>query len=122
MRKKVEFYRTRMTGPEKVGEVVLFDDGTIEFSDKDLQRKLEITPIMVFGGRLLRPADGEKWFMALPQGFSGSYFFASDVLEDIVFYSDDDGNEVPKDKATRVRIVTTDDRGNRLETWGVFRR
>ncbi len=122
MRKKVEFYRTRMTGPEKVGEVVLFDDGTIEFSDEVLHKKLAATPVMVLGGRLLLPADGKAWFMALPQGFSGSYFFASDVLEDIVFYSDDEGNEVPKDKATRVRIVTTDDQGNRLETWGVFER
>jgi hypothetical protein len=35
--------------------------------------------------------------------------------DDIVVPMDDDGNVVPKDRATQVRILTTDDQGNRRE-------
>jgi hypothetical protein len=40
--------------------------------------------------------------------------------KDIVVFMDDDGNVVPKDQATRVQIVTTDDQGKRHEVYGVI--
>jgi hypothetical protein len=38
--------------------------------------------------------------------------------KDIVVFMDDNENVVPKEKATRVRILTTDEQGDRLEIYG----
>jgi len=78
--KRVEFF-----SPDRpLGEVRLLDDGTLEYSNKDLQKNLENQPVMLAGGVYLRPTDDDKeaWLMSLPQGFCGSYFWASTVIEE----------------------------------------
>ena len=40
--------------------------------------------------------------------------------EDVVVYLDKNDKATTKDKATQVRILTTDEQGNRLEVYGVM--
>jgi len=81
--KIVKFYRMGEEGYVDAGEVRLLDDGSVEFSDGPLEETLNSEAVVLAGNRVLRPTDDDKeaWFMALPLGFRGSAFRASEVME-----------------------------------------
>jgi hypothetical protein len=41
-------------------------------------------------------------------------------MKDMIIFLDDQGNPCPKEEATQARILTTDDKGHRLEVYGII--
>jgi len=81
--RKVEFYELGGGFYKKIGEVRLADDGSLDFSNEELKAMLESEAVVLAGNVVLRQTDPDKeaWFMALPLGFRGSAFRASEVME-----------------------------------------